>query len=240
VQRRGRDVARTTFRYTDEQWAKIERELPAGAAAGLVRRNLEELFAPQGTAPDLAQTRKRTAHDLQIMAEAARTLRARVFRVRKLWGWTADFRLFENFPDVVWDRWVESLDTIAGHADVWRGELTRRGPLGYPYRDRVIVKMMRVWCWAGGKLSASGAGGRARDGGPLIRFLLAASKPANISPPLTISSARETIRKHKGTVLKMLRPGYEMMLRSGYEMPPGLYRLSELPESFDEGGGWWE
>lgn len=235
------------FRYTEEQWAKIKCELPTGADANRARRSLERWVDGWCPAYNPSVDRKKTIQKLRVIAAAARQLSAAVDEFKRRLEDDADlfpeFPVF-NFDNGPWCRaenWIEGLKQMAANADAGRAAIARRGRAMIAYRNQLIVDMMVVWFDAGGELRASGGDGRAKSGGPLVRFLLAASKPANVVPALTVDSARGIVRKYRCQILDprwgrfTSRPRSSAEGRAAPDDMPGFFSLADSPQ--DSSGG---
>jgi hypothetical protein len=230
------------FRYTDEQWAKIARELPEGADHEHVRWYIEgndftdgqmaeivREWWPEGTDPEHVMSvaersravtrwnasnpkmaRRKQLRLLKDVSAAARKLRAALDTLDKseldedddVWEGAFDLLFSPEFPVEIpswpifdWKGFfLKCLMSMAQDADAKFVKTSRRGRAAYIYRNGALWRLLVAWVCAGGVVRASGMGNGAKDGGPLVRYLIAASKPLNVQPALTVNSARDFVR----------------------------------------------
>jgi hypothetical protein len=175
------------FHYTDAEWAKIVRELPAVAEPQKLRRELESrVDRVRGDGiTDPARHRQWIIKNLRDTANAARKLQKALGSLEAVEIWSP--------PPIDPD----NLDHLASWADEFLQDSSRPGRPVYWNREELVDALLSIWTSNGGELKRSGANGRASSAGPLIRFLIAAAKPAGLN--LTVDSARACIGKKKGS-----------------------------------------
>jgi hypothetical protein len=198
------------FRYTEEQWARVARELPAGAHHQKVRQSLEEWVGDYiGLVPSNPKVaRKQFIQQCKDVSRNARKLFGSLHGLHgsacysgRLGAFYAAGLIADKPQPLDLFVILDALPIIARFAENLQSNLLRRGRAPCFFRDQLIFRFMVDWLHAGGKLRASGAQNGAKNGGPLVRFVLAASKPANVQPALTVDSARSLVRKDRARAL---------------------------------------
>jgi hypothetical protein len=211
------------FRYTDEQWAAIECELPRGGRAEdyeNFRRTIERYVhgyrqiapKPQLTRNQLKRECRRVSNHATILMGSALSLyflalRGMLLRDFYETGFLRDKDFTKDEDSTDFSEFLRILLRMKGLADKLHGRINTRGRGRYYFRDQLVYIMLIEWAHVGGQIRASGPRNGARDGGPLIRYLLAATRPVNLQPALTVDSARSIVRKNRERVLEAINLG---------------------------------
>lgn len=186
--------------YSAEQWAAIERELPAKADAIIFRAHLEALLGAHqivGRAAPLPTL----DNDISAHEKLAATARALMAAYRP--DMVIPERGYANFKRAMSKaqkergRLIEHLNVLAARAERTTANLKGRKASGRRGRKREVMRdywlgmMANFWIWAGGELKTSVTNGEAS--GPAVRYMVAAAAPAY---RLTPAAARAFLRNH--------------------------------------------
>lgn len=198
------------FRYMEDQWARIVRDLPSKTNPLDMRMHMEamisavtsKIFGPADPFLTLGQeitarqklaraARKLTlAYDEKLLSFDSGELRRRDYRHR---GIRDRERLLGEVIAL-----AERHEKIAKYLSE-RKAAGRRGPKGDFSREYMLETLVAFWVHVGGRVASSmkakrGKEDRPIEDGPLVRFLINASSPA-LKTPLSPGAARGFIRK---------------------------------------------
>ena len=180
------------FRYTKDQWAGVERELPKGADKETAKQALEEQL-----------TVYRTLMDQPVLWQLGLRFAMSDNKLHRLLKAFAHFHKERTHPydgdesDEERNRLQEALQVIIAYFDE-RASRTRKilstKPRSGPDtsdRDMLLGELLLIWIDAGGKLRTSTKEGK--GSGPLVRYLIVASAPV-LKKELTPDAARKVVR----------------------------------------------
>jgi len=182
------------FRYTDEQWARIEEQLPEnytrpkyGPGVRSFITNASSRYK-EGVETGVVTWMKDHENELRGLADQARAL---------VDAYPSSFYYLHFAEDGQREKLIEDLSKLAEQADLHADQVSTemQGSKTKLYlRNEFVQKLIQIYVSTGGELTDT-------IGGRFTRFLRAATDPV-LDKKLTDPAARELFRKYKRATVK--------------------------------------
>jgi len=185
------------FQYSGAQWSSIARELPPGADHDAMRLHLEAICGVY------VQGRIYSNRPLPTLDEEIGNHR-RVARLSRELASAYTEEIITGPPletEQRRERVLRELSELAAHCDhtaeyfVEAKRRGRPGPKGDVSKDLLLSNLLSLWSESGGAIQTS-TSRDGSEGGPLVRFIIAAAKPV-LGSAFTPGAARAFVRKQK-------------------------------------------